>query len=439
MDRRDFLKIASATGLSLVSPAAWGGRDLSFGRPNPLNAGEPWDGPFFIFVHAVGGWDPTHVCDAKHKADEFDITPMTNLLPQDIGEIVPGMRFPSRFDPAFYGAAGGETTSFMERYSSRMTVLNGIDLRTNGHGAGNNATFTGVLSDDYPTLAAYLAATHNPSLPMAFLTFGGLSRTRDIAPRVRAGSLDVLRSLSHPHRLNPNDEGSAVLSDRAIELLDEARFHGEKALLDGQRLPRLRNAMSTLFTARAGAGELERLNEYLPATTLPGMAGQAQVAIAAFRAGISVSANLMVPGFDTHGAHDANAPALTDNLLSGVDVAIQEAEAHGIADKLVVVVGSELGRTPGYNAGNGKDHWPITSMMFLGQGIEEGRVVGASTPRHGAYGIDDDLNVIEDENSGMNLLPSEIHWSFRKRFAMGEDNPLAELFPMNNERKLEIF
>ena len=42
-------------------------------------------------------------------------------------------------------------------------------------------------------------------------------------------------------------------------------------------------------------------------------------------------------------------------------------------DQIVVVVGSEFARTPGYNGGNGKDHWPITSMIVMANGIDGNR------------------------------------------------------------------
>ena len=37
-----------------------------------------------------------------------------------------------------------------------------------------------------------------------------------------------------------------------------------------------------------------------------------------------------------------------------------------------------MGRTPNYNNGNGKDHWSIGSIMFLGRGIKGNRVIGAT-------------------------------------------------------------
>ena len=117
---------------------------------------------------------------------------------------------------------------------------------------------------------------------------------------------------------------------------------------------------------------------------------------------------------------------------------MQEAERHGIADKVVVVVGSDFGRTPGYNDGNGKDHWSVTSMLFMGQGIQGGRVVGASSDGHRAFGVDDALNVIPDEESEQKINPAHVHSAFRNKFAQGAENPLAAMFPTSNERTLAI-
>ena len=47
-----------------------------------------------------------------------------------------------------------------------------------------------------------------------------------------------------------------------------------------------------------------------------------------------------------------------------------------LADETVVVVLSEMGRTPQLNALDGKDHWPFTSAMLIGPGLTGSRVVG---------------------------------------------------------------
>ena len=57
---------------------------------------------------------------------------------------------------------------------------------------------------------------------------------------------------------------------------------------------------------------------------------------------------------------------LIPEFLSGIDALLRKAEDLQIREKLVVVIQSEMGRKPFYNKGNGKDHWSIGSIMFLG-------------------------------------------------------------------------
>ena len=53
MQRRRFLQAAAAAGLALTAPSI----------VSRASAGEPFAGPFWILVHASGGWDPTLMFD----------------------------------------------------------------------------------------------------------------------------------------------------------------------------------------------------------------------------------------------------------------------------------------------------------------------------------------------------------------------------------------
>ena len=55
---------------------------------------------------------------------------------------------------------------------------------------------------------------------------------------------------------------------------------------------------------------------------------------------MAVSADLWLGGFDTHANHDANQGALRANLTDSADYLWDYAEAHCVADRLVVVIGS---------------------------------------------------------------------------------------------------
>jgi hypothetical protein len=92
-----------------------------------------------------------------------------------------------------------------------------------------------------------------------------------------------------------------------------------------------------------------------------------------------------------------------------------EAEKAGIAGDLVVMMGSDFARGPGYNADNqygGKDHWSITSAMLMGRGIAGDRVVGATTDDQLARAIDPGSLGLAD--GGKVLKPETIHLALRK-------------------------
>lgn len=431
MDRRNFMKLASGAGFALVSPSTFAGQDLAYGRPN-IQA-DAYAGTLFLCFNASGGWDPTHLCDAKSKTGPEDMAPMTNLLPEEL-ETNAGLTYPAYFNPEIYGEGAGDfIPEFFRKHAGRLRVINGIDVQTNGHDSGSRHTWSGRLSEGAPTLAAYMAATFDPTLPMSFLTFGGFSDTAGIAAQTRAGNINALTRIAYPGRIDPNDEMSGYHSSRAYELIEEAQRTRDLALLAGQRLPRIQQSMNTLYLARSGSNELRLLQAYLPETFSDnGLQRSVQLALAAYQAGITVSVNLNLGGFDTHGNHDRSQIPRLNELMRGIDFAWEEATARGIADRVVIVVGSEFGRTPGYNDGNGKDHWSVTSMMLMGQGIAPG-VVGATTPEHRAIGVTSSLELDPSEGS-LKIQPGHVHRALRDLYAHGDGNELAAFFPINLER-----
>jgi Protein of unknown function (DUF1501) len=91
-------------------------------------------------------------------------------------------------------------------------------------------------------------------------------------------------------------------------------------------------------------------------------------------------------GWDTHGR---NFPTLKDNHLPGLDqtytALLEDLHRTGLLDETLVVVMSEMGRTPKINPQGGRDHWTnCFSVLLAGAGIRGGTVYGASDA-HAAY------------------------------------------------------
>jgi uncharacterized protein (DUF1501 family) len=120
-----------------------------------------------------------------------------------------------------------------------------------------------------------------------------------------------------------------------------------------------------LYAAQVNSKALERVTPYIPAE-MPKerLSQQADIALASFKAGVCVSANLSIGQFDSHANNDPDQMRLIPEFLAGIAYVLRRAEELKIREQLVVIVQSEMGRTPTYNDGNGKDHWSIGSVMF---------------------------------------------------------------------------
>ncbi|MCA9205314.1 MAG: DUF1501 domain-containing protein, partial [Planctomycetales bacterium] len=183
------------------------------------------------------------------------------------------------------------------------------------------------------------------------------------------------------------------------------------------------------YAAQLNSKALQRVTPHIP-KDIPKqrLAQQAEIALASFKAGVCVSANLSIGQFDSHANSDADQMKLIPEFLEGIAYVLHRAEDLQIRDKLVVIVQSEMGRTPTYNQGNGKDHWSIGSIMFLGPGIRGNRVIGATDEKQFAVPIGPQ-SLANDENNGIRVRPEHIHAALRQ-FAGVADHPHSRKFPL---------
>ena len=429
MDRRNFLKIAGMTGLAVSAP---------FGVRHVLAQPDPYKGPYFVLVNAGGGWDPVYLCDPKNRG------PLNRIYdaPATAGNI---KYAPIPIDDASLGLEPGNSAylmsnqQFFEKYAAQLTVLNGIDMSTNNHDGGSRATWSGRLSEGFPSFGAVVAATRAPDSSLAYISSGGYDATEGLIPLTRMSSIDALRRVAYPNQTDPNSPDTELFhSTSTAARIRKAQEERLAAQMAQQRLPRVKTAMSELTLARASDDVLKDL--VLPAdlASLPGyqlsdlsnMMQQSQLAVAAFKAGMAVAVNLNLGGFDTHANHDVDQVRQLAKLIAGVDFLMAEAEKAGIAGDLVIMMGSDFARGPGYNADNqygGKDHWSITSAMLMGRGIGTNRVIGATTDDQLALAIDPGSLALKD--GGKVLKPETIHLALRKLAGVADGAP-AKDYPL---------
>ena len=432
MERRGFIKMASLAGLAVVSPRVFAGGLVS--PPRSTNF-EPYTGKLFLNFHAVGGWHPPSFANPKIANGPTDSDPPTHILAKGkIGDI----EYPTEFPDEFYNGGGAIITAFFEKHADRLTVVNGIDQMTNGHDDGRRHTWSGRLQEGYPSIGALIAAAQDPTLPMSYLAFGGYAETAGTVGRTRANNLDVLAKVAYPERPNPADETSSYQPRPVLDLITEAQNDRDRTLQDEQRLPRLQRSLDTLYAARSGSDELRKLQEYLPEDVQGGIFGQVQVAIAAYKAGLCVAVELSGGGFDSHSNSDIAQISALEDLLAGVDFAWDEAERQNITNKTVISVGSDFGRTLGYNGGMGNDHWPVGSMLFMGAGVPKNRTVGGTDSSDRAYGINRNLTV-NTNSTARKLEPRDIHYSLRK-LAGVNNAEVTRMFPLDGvDDPIDVF
>jgi len=427
MKRRNFLKTLTGFGMAgilpmtLVKPAFGASADR-----------------FLITISATGGWDPTSLIDPKGNAPRSDgLGPVNNYSASEIKSA--GNILYAPYSNLVEGPAAdssGHFDNFFAKHYQRLLVINGIDTQTNGHDSGRRFVWSGKLEEGYPTIAA-LAAAPFADQPMAFISNGGYDFTASLVAPVRTSGASTFTQLAFPNSQFPGDEtlqGVGFFSAATYDAIQQAREQRLTRLRIAESLPRRQQQMDQLQTVRNTEVELQTLLNYLPDEVSTGLQGQAEVAVAAFASGLAVSSNLNAGGFDTHGDHDRDHTDSLTQLLEGIDHLWDQIEAQGLQDKVTVVIGSDFGRTPFYNEGDGKDHWNITSIMAMGAGITGNRVIGATDDNFEGLAINPATLQLDD--TGILITPQHIHRSLRD--FLGVDAELSSLFPIGAE-KLDLF
>ena len=421
MKRRTLLKALMATG------AAASGFRL------PLVHSADYHGKLFVFVQADGGWDPTSFCDPKdntpgepvinHWAEREDV--------RQAGRI--------RYAPFAHNEA------FFSKYHGRMLVINGVDAQTNSHTVGIVHNWSGRNAEGYPTTTALLAAHYAPDLPVPYLSFGGFSATGEITRFTRIDNANLLRNIANP--------ATDFFSDATWAALESYRAATAQRLGAGPNvLPadlRHRGFYGSAFATeglKAYADAVPPEDELAEEEEFAGqfrtfystLRRQAQLTVLAFKTGVAVSADLWLGGFDTHTNNDPDQGWLLGNLTDSVDYLWEYAEEHGVADRMVVVMGSDFGRTNFYNAAEGKDHWPIGSFIVMEKNQSwTGRAVGETDELHFTQRINP-RTLRRDDTNGTIIYPKHVHKALRRYLGV-ENTPGAQRFPFNNTEDFAFF
>jgi len=414
--RRDFLKYCAAAGLNLAAPG-FGSALLSADERSEL---PPHEGLCYVVLNASGGWDTSMLMDPKGISGINRLYSAEQILQQ--GQ--------HRFAPTEQQRDGGlSNEAFYAEFGRELLTVNGLDYSVNNHSPYSRYMATGKLDSlAWPTFAALVAACQGPACPLAFLTFGNYSATGNLVAMSRVPYLPSLQRIANADAIEGNAR-SPYHDDFALQRIEQAMADRRAARQAAPLLPRSQRAESMLYAAQVNSKALSRVVPYIP-KEIPKqrVAQQAEIALASFKAGVCVSANLSIGQFDSHANNDKDQMKLIPELLEGIAYILHRAEELQIRDRLVVIAQSEMGRTPNYNNGNGKDHWSIGSVMFLGPGIRGDRVIGATDDGQFAVRINPQTLALQPAD-GLLLRPEHIHQALRQ-FAGIDQHPFSLKFPL---------
>lgn len=412
--RREFLKVLGLAGLGLAVPFRGSSSRADEKRD------EGYAGPYYIVFNASGGWDTTYLMDPKGINEINRLYKEGDILTKGVHKFAPNKQ---------HAEGGMCNEDFYAEFGDQLLTFNGLDYSVNNHSPGARYMATGKLDSlAYPTFAALVAACRGATCPLGFLTFGNYSATGNLVAMSRVPYLPSLQRIATADGIEGNEK--SPYHDRfALDQIEATLREAHEASGALPRLPRVERATNMLYAAQVNSKALQRVTEFIPKNSpKERLSQQAEIALASFKAGVCVSANLDIGQFDSHANNDKDQMKLIPEFLAGIAYVIRRAEELKIRDQLVIVIQSEMGRTPTYNAGNGKDHWSIGSMMFLGRGIKGNRVIGATDEKQFAVPLDP-KTLTTDADKGLRIRPEHIHESLRELAGIA-DHPFSKKFPL---------
>lgn len=387
MHRRDFLRRSAigAGGLALGTTGLLSPRRARAATPQASDLR-------FVFVFASGGWDTTRVFATEF--DNRDVDMEGDAERATAG----GITFVDHPDRP-------SVRAFMAAQHDRMLVLNGILVRGIAHEICTMLALTGGSSGLDPDWAAILASAEGDRYTLPHLVIGGPSfpgaLVADVARTGAAGQLEALLSGDVLHWNDRFVYAPSTRFENAIDRFVQRRAEGREQSTHSPVDQALAREYAAATRAALGLKDYRYVMDFTGGSDL---GTQALVAADALALGLSRCVTLGYAGapglgWDSHADNDATQSQNFEGLFAGLTelmALLDQTPAVGslagssasLADQTVVVVMSEMGRTPQLNLTNGKDHWPYTSMMLLGPGLSTDRVIGGYDAGFGGEPLD---------------------------------------------------
>lgn len=419
MGRRDFLRIGS------LGLGGWALSDLMAARASAVETQRPVTDKSVVFLFLHGGPSQIETFDPKMDAPA-EIRSATGEIPTTIPGVTFGSSFPRLASLAQRLAIvrsyrTGDGNHDIKPIVCRQTLganLGSLYSRV----AGSNHPTTGM-----PTNAALFPRAVDPMAQPAnfgfgkfdspgmlgsayapFVPGGGGNMQKDLELALRPEQLDDRRNL-----LRGLDQIKRSIDARLLEGVDRFQEQAFQAILGGvarafdlaQEDPKTVARYDTAPLVRPDqiSRKWNNYNNYVDnAKTLGKLLLLSRRLCEAGCGFVTVTTNFV---WDMHA--DVNNATMEEGMqyMGGpldyaVSAFLEDVQARGLSDKILLVVSGEMGRTPRLNKNGGRDHWGgLSPLLLSGGGLKMGQVIGHSTrdagePASEPLGIDNLLATI---------------------------------------------
>ena len=372
--RRQLLLSSSA---ALLAPASVRGQTV-VRRPKRL-----------VYLFADGGWDTSYCIDPKPRTDRidgpwFDEDP---THPQDV-EYTAQI---GEYRIALNDHKRPSVTQFFQRYGLRCSVVSGIWTGAIAHDTSRVRILTGTTDANRPDLGTIVGASLGSDLALGCVDLSGLSLSGHLAASTgqvgfqsQIGTLlNPTTSFPRPKRLNdlyqvytPNTDERAMLRahlNRRTEQYGALRGDG------GHNDQRIADRLESMQRADRFYEEGRVLLQELTPGKRPGLDLQIRLGVDLLKHDLCRSIVLETgQHWDSHDNNERQHEYFEDTFR-GLNVLAEELDAKGLSEDTLVLVISEMSRTPLRNGRKGKDHWPHSSALLFGAGFQPGRLFGGTT------------------------------------------------------------
>lgn len=351
-----------------------------------------------IFVANYGGWDPTRVFADEFWNSAVDMERQAGT--SSVGDLT-WVSHPDR----------PSVDRFFQANASRSLIFNGVLVPSVAHENCLRLVLTGSTSTERADWPSIIAHSRAEGYALPHIVVQGPAYPGKAGSAVtRTGSSGQLEGLLNGSIIDLSDERTGRPGTNAERRMDSYLARRLGAVAQSHPSAAMRERAEYYRVAQQRGQELKDLAHVLEWSGSSDLGSQLELAVQAMSMGISRCA--MVSGnysWDTHTDNDTTQSNNFENLfdhLSDLMLLLQATPGTGggsLADETLVVVLSEMGRTPQLNINDGKDHWPYTSALVVGPGITGGRVVGDLDALYYGKRVDRATGELDDGGHDLNV------------------------------------